>query len=146
MSSIDHADLELRHVDRRDQRGELELAQVDDGDDRRVERDLLARLHVPLRDDAGERRDDRRILDRVLREPHLRLDRLQAALRDAVARFAAVERVLRDELLRQELVVHRPRLLRERELRLRAFQRTRCARRASLRGRRCRSARAAGRP
>ena len=64
-----------------------------------------------------------RVLDRVLREPHLRLGRLDAALRDAVARLAAVERVLRDELLRQQLVVHRPRLLGERQLRLRALER-----------------------
>ena len=35
---------------------QFHLPQIDHRDERRVERDLLARLHVPLRDDARKRR------------------------------------------------------------------------------------------
>ena len=76
-----HADRELRDVDRGHHRLQLHLRQVDDGDERRVERDLLAGLHVALGDDAGQRRRRDRILQRVLGELHLRFGRLHAALR-----------------------------------------------------------------
>ena len=63
-----------------------------------------------------------RILERVLREAHLRLGRHDAAARDVEARLRAVERRLRDEVLLEELLVGVERLLGERQLRLRRFE------------------------
>ena len=94
-----HADRKLGNVDRRNHRLHLEIAEVDDRDERRLDRDLLARLHVALGDDAAQRRDDIGVVQRIPRELDLRLRRLQVAARDAVRRLGAVERVLRDELV-----------------------------------------------
>ncbi len=107
----------------RHQRGELHVAQVDDRDQRRFEGDLLARLDVAFRDGAVERRRHRRVLERVLREAHLRLGRLDVAHRHVMARLAAVVRVLRNELLVEQPVVHRAGLLRQRKLGAGALQR-----------------------
>jgi hypothetical protein len=76
---------------------------------------------VPPGDDAGQRRHDIRIGERVLRELHLRFRRFEVAARDIERRFGAVEGVLRDEPVVQEPQVHRPRLFGEGELRTRAF-------------------------
>ena len=75
--------------------------QVDDGDERRVERDLLARLRVPL---ARRRPRSAPLTSASLSafsgELHLRFRcDFTLPLRDVVARLRAVERGLRDELL-----------------------------------------------
>src|SRR5690349_17254825 len=119
-----HAERKLRHVDRRHERLDLEVAQVDDGHDRRLDRNFLAALHVPLRNDAGKRRHDLGIGERVLRKLQLRLGRFDAAARDVERRLGVVERVLGYELVVEQPHVHRARLLGEPELRARALERT----------------------
>ena len=86
--------------------------------------DLLAGLHIALRDDPGKRRDDVRIGECVLRELHLRLRRLDVAAGDVIARLGIVEGVLRDEAVVEQPQVHRARLVGERQLGACALERT----------------------
>ena len=62
-------------------------------------------------DDAGQRRGDHGVLERVARDLHLRLRRLHAALRHVEARLGVVESVLRDEVLLQQRAIGRTGLL-----------------------------------
>ena len=70
------------------------LRQVDDGDERRVESHLLARLDVALGDDSRQRRGHDRVAQRVPRELGLRLVGLERApgVTDEVALGAVVGR------------------------------------------------------
>ncbi len=101
----------------------LRSTMVTSGD---VERDFLAGLHVPFRDDSGQRRRDDRVLQRVRRKLDLRLRRLDAAAATtSKLDYGIVERILRDEVLVQERLVGRLRLVGHRELRFRRFERAR---------------------
>ena len=99
------------------------VAEVDDGDERRVERDLLARLHVPLGDDARQRRRRTASFSALRASCTCASADFTLPRGDVEARLGVVERVLRDEVLLQQLLVGRPRLLGQRQLRSRRLER-----------------------
>ena len=112
-----HALADLRHVGHRHLGLHFELRQVDDRQQRRIESDLFARLHVALGDDAGDRRTHDRVVHLDLRLFELgarRRDRRQLRL---IGRVGGVERVLRDEVLLDQLGIGLARALGRCELR-----------------------------
>jgi hypothetical protein len=96
---------QLGHVRHRHLRLHLELRQVDDREQRRVEGDLLARLHVALRDRACDRRAHDRIAHQDLRLLELRARGGDSGELRLVGAVGGVERILRDEVLLDELGV-----------------------------------------
>ncbi len=131
-----HSLADLRHVGHRHLRLHLELAQIDDGHQRRIERELLARLHMALRHDSRDRCAHDRIVKLDLGLLDLRARSLDCGQLRLVRRIGRVERVLRDEVLLDELGVDLTRALSIRQLCLRELVRRRALseQRAQLRG------------
>ncbi len=111
-----HRNRDLRNVVGGHHRLQLHLSQIDDREQRRVEVDLLAGLHMTLGQCARQRRGHHRVVQRIARQLHLCFIGLERALRDRKVAIGTVVGVLRDESLLEQRVVLRARLLGEREL------------------------------
>ncbi len=141
-----HAAAQPRDVGHRHLRLHLEPGQVDDRQQRRVERHLLARLHVALRDRARDRRAHHRVGHQQLRLLELRAGGRDRGELRLVGAVRGVEGVLRNEVLLDELGVGLARPFGGGELRPGRLVRSRSAPPAGRATARCRTRRPSGRP